>query len=120
MRADKKIRDIAMEQKDSSILGITSDELIAKEARYHFTCYREYTSPSTNTTFSKETESKAEFAKVIDYLVNLNEKPDVVRLSLLQDMLTTESGKKNLKRNIQSKTNDFVKCENSFWFIRIP
>ena len=116
IRADKKIRDIAMEQKGSSILAITSDELIAKEARYHFTCYREYTRPSTNTTFSKETESKAEFAKVIDYLVNLYEKSDVVRLSLLQDMLTTESGKKNLKRNIQSKTNDFnfVKYENSF------
>ena len=116
IRADKKIRDIAMEQKDSSILAITSDGLLAKEARYHFTSYREYTRPSTNTTFSKETESKAELAKVIDYLVNLYEKPDVVQLSLLQDMLTRESGKKNLKRNIQSKTIyfNFAKYESSF------
>ena len=42
-RADKKIPEIAEQRNDDELLAITSDELIAKEAHYHASCYRTYT-----------------------------------------------------------------------------
>ena len=44
-RADEKIRSAATRKFESKILSIASDELIAKEARYHTSCYRDYTRP---------------------------------------------------------------------------
>ena len=40
IRADENIRKIATEKNDSKVLAITTDELISKEAHYHFSCYR--------------------------------------------------------------------------------
>ena len=43
MRADKKVRAVATARMDEKILVITSRELVAAEAHYHRTCYRDYT-----------------------------------------------------------------------------
>ena len=38
LRLDERIRQIATVKHDSKILSITSDELVAKEAKYHSSC----------------------------------------------------------------------------------
>ena len=43
LRADKKVRAVATARMDEKILAITSRELVAAEAHYHRTCYRDYT-----------------------------------------------------------------------------
>ena len=45
LRVDERIRQIATVKNDSKILSITSDELVAKEAKCHSWCYKDYTRP---------------------------------------------------------------------------
>lgn len=46
LRADETIRTIATERSDERIMGLTSRDLVAAEAHYRTTCYRNYTRPS--------------------------------------------------------------------------
>ena len=43
LRADEKVRAAATIKMDNKILAVTSRELVAAEAHYHKTCYRDYT-----------------------------------------------------------------------------
>lgn len=43
LRSDKTLRDIAREKQDSHILTVTSRDIVAAEAHYHRSCYRDYT-----------------------------------------------------------------------------
>lgn len=43
LRSDDKVRQAAIRKVDNKILAITSRELVAAEAHYHKTCYRNYT-----------------------------------------------------------------------------
>ena len=43
MRLNARIRELATERHDSRILAIASDELVAKEAKYHHFCYKNFT-----------------------------------------------------------------------------
>ena len=43
LRADAKVREIAEKKMDNRILAITTRELVAAEACYHNTCYKDYT-----------------------------------------------------------------------------
>ena len=45
LRVDKKLKTIATEQHNTKLTALTSDELVAKEARYHLSCYKVYTKP---------------------------------------------------------------------------
>ena len=45
LRVDERIQQIVTVKHDSKILSITSDELVAKEAKYHSSCYKSYTRP---------------------------------------------------------------------------
>ena len=47
MRADKTLREYAIRKSDTKILAQTSRDIVAAEAQYHFSCYREYTRPIT-------------------------------------------------------------------------
>ena len=109
LRADGNIRELATKRNDAKIIAVTTDELIAKEACYHFTCYRDYTRPikpiSTRNQDNVVTDDGT--SEVIKFLVGLHEKADIVDFRKLQNMVTTASGKKNLKRNIETKTKDF-------------
>ena len=42
LRVDKTLYDKAVEKRDSQMLGILSRELVAAEAHYHRSCYRDY------------------------------------------------------------------------------
>ena len=103
---------MAIERNDSEIIAVTSDELIAKEALYHFTCYRDYrrsANESQNQCIDHPDDGMSEVTK---YLNNLHENPKYVELKVLQSLMKTESGKENLKRTIETKTNgfNFIKC----------
>lgn len=43
LRADEKVRTMATIKMDNKMLAVTSRELVAAEAHYHKTCYRDYT-----------------------------------------------------------------------------
>ena len=43
LRSDQRIRDVATARHDTNILVIASRELVAAEACYHKSCYRNYT-----------------------------------------------------------------------------
>ena len=45
LRVDQKLKTIATERHDAKLIALTSDELVAKEARYHPSCYKVYTKP---------------------------------------------------------------------------
>ena len=45
LRSDATLRDIATQKQDSKILAIVSRDIVAAEAHYHRSCYKEYTRP---------------------------------------------------------------------------
>ena len=107
--ADEKIRSAANRKFDFKILSIASDELIAKEARYHTSCYRDYTRPEKD----KPTENdniKLDILKDIIYnlLNSTNEKFVLYKtvkdryINLLNNYdIDTTNCTKNLKRSIE-------------------
>ena len=113
LQTDETVRKIATQKNDSKILAITTKDLIAKEACYHFTCYRSYTRQNKVKEVKAQDEpgqDKTEHSnilEVIKFLVELYKKPDIVPLSTLQNMLSIKSERKNLKRNIENRTSNF-------------
>ena len=67
LRVDQSLRQIATERCDERILAITSRDIVAAEAHYHRTCYRDYTRP-TPQQHPEESEPKndAEYDAVSD------------------------------------------------------
>ena len=43
LRVDQRLKKAAIDRHDSKLISLTSDELVAKEARYHPSCYKKYT-----------------------------------------------------------------------------
>ena len=59
LRSDQTIRNIATAKHDTKILAIVSRELVAAEACYHKSCYRNYTRPVyESVTYAGSTEDK--------------------------------------------------------------
>lgn len=88
MRADTTVRKAAMIQDDSVVLAITTDELIAKEAFYHASCYKSYTAicyrKVNEKTFPEEDKTLDEaFQDVSTFLENLIANPNVVKFSTI-------------------------------------
>ena len=87
LQADEMVRKIATQENDSKILDITTNDLIAKEACYHFKYYRSYTRQN------KVKEAKAQdepgqdetehsnISEVIKFLVELYEKIDTFNIT---------------------------------------
>lgn len=93
----------------------TSDELVIKEAHYHSSCYRVYVRPLNETlatTEQNKEEDQLDLSAVFKYLEDLQQNPKCVDLKCIQALLTTESGRKNLRRTIERKTINFkfAKC----------
>ena len=70
---DEKIRGLAKEQNDTKIPVVTKNELVTKEACYHFNCYRDYTRyiNKISTKITDKTMTNDEFAEVFKFLLNL-------------------------------------------------
>ncbi|XP_062584618.1 uncharacterized protein LOC134246311 [Saccostrea cucullata] len=43
LRADKTLRECAIQRGDDKIIAVTSRDIVAAEAHYHISCYKEYT-----------------------------------------------------------------------------
>jgi len=82
-RADKKIRQIAEKRNDNEILAIASDELIAKEAHHHASCYRVYTKMYEKKLSVTDTDD--EFSKVWEMLL------DILKILELKNLETYET-----------------------------
>ena len=108
LRADEKIRKIATQKNDHELLAIASDELIAKEAHYHASCYRLYTKiEPVRQKLPVLTETETEFSKAWNLLICLFENPRVEEFRKIQDVYESDAGRKNLKRKIEGKTDMF-------------
>ena len=130
-RADETIRRIATQKNDSLVLAITTNDLVAKEACYHCTCYRSYTRQNKvkDANAQDETEQgeagqdetgNSNISEVMKFLVELYEKPDIVLLSTLQNMLSIKSERKNLKRSIENRTSNFKFVKYAKTFLVYP
>ena len=76
LKVDETVRKIATQKNDSKILAITKNDLISKEACYHFTCYRRYTRQNKEKEVKAQdepgqhkTEHSNNISEVIEFLV---------------------------------------------------
>ena len=130
LRTDTSVRNAAELKMDSRVLALLSRELIAAEAHYHRSCYRQYTNISSasgelsteqdeNTT--DESYANAEgvaLAKLFDYIKNdMFVNKSIVELSKLNEMLkafmldsrieeTKPSTSKHLRRKLENEFKD--------------
>ena len=135
LRADENIRKTALAKNDSKLLAIVSRDLVAAEACYHGTCYREYTRPKPETgtsstlSFTSQddeyacTESAA-YEKLFDYVRNnVLVTPNLIRLTdLTQTMIsymkdlgikeTKESSKTHLRRKLEAEFGSLLQFED--------
>ena len=96
MRADKQIRKRSEEKNDQRIMSICSDELIAKEAKYHKSCYRNYT---------RERYTRTERYDIIpfvkDCLTNSIDEQKIVTYKTIMDAVEVE-----IRRNRGDMTDE--------------
>jgi hypothetical protein len=130
LRVDEKLRKIATEKLDEKILTLTSRDIVAAEAHYHNSCYREYTRERpARVQKSEDTDSgleKKARKKLIDYIrTELFSSPSVVSLVSLQEKLAncikndgakdsqmSDSMKKNLKFHLQQEFRESLRFLN--------
>ena len=84
LRADDSIRKASLLRGDQRIAGITTDDLIAKEPKYHKTCYRSYTRVNYKVAKDYQTNIDEPFEAVKDILFDLYDSPDVIEYALLR------------------------------------
>ena len=136
IRADESIRKAATTKDDSNEISICADELIAKEAVYHKSCYRDYTRCNHN--FVKQgnlhdpsTECLYGAYEVVnEMLFELIDNPRIIQYIKLTETLETElrklenieekileAAKKNLKPRIENNFNcfDFTTFERKLY-----
>lgn len=126
LRADKTVRDIATAKSDTRILAITSRDIVAAEAHYHVSCYKQYTCASkphalnliaTEASDDYQQAEKKALKRLYDYIhANIFSTPHIVSLldltlklvSLLDELgvAVKESTKKHLRRNLELEFGD--------------
>ena len=92
IRADEKIRKVVTERNDTTVMTIISDELVAKEACYHASCYRMYTKSVYTTKLQSEIDP--EYMGVWKFLSDLFDRPEVVTSTNIS-YTTNEKSKTN-------------------------
>ena len=120
LRSDDKVRQAAIRQFDNKILAITSRELVAAEAHYHKTCYRNYTrdeKPKAVTATMANEDVAYQEAEQESYMMlfkhirdTIFTNPQAVRLTHLTDKLVEfmrtygfQDVKKQTKNHIRRK-----------------
>ena len=119
LRVDQTLRQIATARCDQRILAITSRDIVAAEAHYHRSCYRDYTRPAQQQQPEKsEPEDAAEYDAFLDLFRFI--RTDVLDLQVvitmieltktLESFLQTrgveklgESTKKHIRRKLESE-----------------
>ena len=107
--ADERIWQIATVKHDSKIISINSDELVAKEAKYHSSCYKDYAHPEKQLAGNNDTV-KADILKTVvkqllqksdDKIVYLSKVKTKHMLYLENDDIDFKNAGKNLKHSIK-------------------
>lgn len=134
LRSDETIRRIATEKNDTKILAIVTRELIAAEACYHRSCYRNYTRPMKSTSTINDCsesegieynriESEA-LGKLYDYIrQDILENPRLVRFTELTKIMVLfmqeagatemrESTKTHLRRKLEAEFGSLLQYED--------
>ena len=135
LRADNTVRRAAMSKNDSRILAIVSRELVAAEACYHKSCYRDYTRNVPGPLNIRETKEevcdeyiRAEthaYEMLFNHIrTNLLQNPRVVRMSELytlftsffksQDIEIKESTRTHFRRKLEGEFGDMLEFEDLF------
>ena len=125
MRACKTLLDASEMRNDDRLRALCSEDLIAKEAFYHKTCYKEYTRILTKTEHTEESYIDKAFEEVKEYCYSVRKHPEVVELiyltNILEKALLKENNtdqnkfaKKNLRKRIERNLPwmNFVTFEN--------
>ena len=88
LRADDSIRKASLIRGDQRIAAITTDDLIAKEAKYHKTCCRNYTQVDYKVVKDYQSNEDEPFDAVKDILFDLYDSPDVIEYAILRHSKT--------------------------------
>ena len=115
-RADKLIKEACLLQNNPRIAALCNDDLIAKEAAYHKSCYQDFTrivTANKSGTIEEENEDELDisFDAVQDFIKVMIENPDIVDYKLVTDIFEDELQKsnmtdeyiKNAKKNLRRK-----------------
>lgn len=131
LRADQTIRRIAEQTSDAKMLAITSRELVAAEAHYHKSCYRQYTrvketkkieSQEDDDELYWQRESEA-YAKLFEHIRhNLFPNPHIVELTHLTKLLVNklqQCGVQDIKTGTKTHIKRKLEAEfaNSLEFV---
>jgi hypothetical protein len=118
LRSDEKVRQASANKCDSKILAKTSRELVAAEAHYHKSCYRNYTreeKPKTETLSLSHEDEAYQLAEQNSYKMLFKHIRDsmfiasqAVRLSELTEKLT-EFLKSNGCSDIKKQTKNHIR-----------
>ena len=137
LRADDCIRTTSIAKGDTRIIAIVSRELVAAEACYHRSCYRDYTRPAKVTNsdefqntdeggeyddFYKNIETQA-YEKLFEFIRSLLENPRLIKMADLRNLLishmnslgvtdTTESTKKYIRRKLEFEFGNLLQFED--------
>ena len=89
IKADRKIFKIAKQKNDTNILAITYEELTDKEARYHASCYRVYTTPANEKLPHQPSNYNTDegFCNVWKHFSNLFDNPEVREFIAFPDLV---------------------------------
>ena len=105
LRVDQKLKAIATERHDAKLIALTSDELVAKEARYHPSCYKVYTKPVKPLMGQNDTFKIDALRSTIDQLLasfegHINFINDVKKtyLKKLEEGVDTKNAAENLRK----------------------
>jgi len=129
LRSDQKLRACAVRKCDTKLLAITSRDIVAAEAHYHASCYRDYTRPApgldTEPAPSQENDIYLEkqdesYAELFHYIrTDIVPNKQIVRVTTLTEKLRTmmsargihsltESTKKHLRRKLEQELGDCI------------
>ena len=116
LRANNLIKEASRLQNDPRIAALCTDDLIAKEAAYHRSCYRDFTRIVTlkkpdAIAEGNEEELDISFDAVDDFIKALIENPDITEYKFVTDIFEEELRKsnmsdeyiKNAKKNLRRK-----------------
>ena len=127
-RADCTLREIAQQRLDTDILAITSRDIIAAEAQYHKTCYRDYTRKRPDNVIKEDNieeescskQEKEAFKRLFDFIRNdLFTNPRILPLtelrakfiSFMNDCGVTDvrdCAKKHVRRYVEYEFGDAI------------
>ena len=114
LRFDQKLKTIATERRDAKLIALTSDELVAKEARYHPSCYKVYTKPvkplmGQNDTFKIDALRSTIYELLATWeghITFINDVKKTYLKKLEEEGVETKNATKNLRRSIERNCSD--------------